>query len=122
MTPRRKIKSGIVILLIGIISWQFGLLNRYNYLTAKIDIMREKPCLVEVGDVLSHFGIAENGLNQKYGFEQSTSGSFLSVTQLRGIESYNKEIEKFLIKRNGNNWRKKYKTELDSIIKIELNK
>jgi hypothetical protein len=122
MTRRRKIKSGIVILLIGIISWQFGLLNRYNYLTAKIDIMREKPCLVEVGDVLSHFGIADKGLNQKYEFEQSTLGSFLSVTQLRGIESYKKEIEKFLIKRNGNNWRNKYKTELDSIIKIELNK
>jgi hypothetical protein len=122
MTRRRKIKSGILILLIGIISWQFGLLNRYNYLTAKIDIMREKPCLVEVGDVLSHFGIADKGLNQKYEFEQSTLGSFLSVTQLRGIESYKKEIEKFLIKRNGNNWRNKYKTELDSIIKIELNK
>jgi hypothetical protein len=41
MTRRRKIISGIVILLIGIISWQFGLLNRYNYLSAKIDIMRK---------------------------------------------------------------------------------
>lgn len=114
-------KNGIIILFVGILSWQIGLFNRYNYLTGKIDVIREKPHIVELGDVLSHFGIANNGLNQKYGFQQSMSGSFISRTQLRGIKSYNKIVEKYLIKRNGIDWREKYKIKLDSIIQIKMN-
>ena len=121
MTRRKKIKIGIGVLLVGIVLWQFGFFSRYNYLTAKIDIMREQPRIVEVG-VPSYFGVAYIGLDETYGFHQSNVGCLISTPQLRGIDSYNLEVEKYLIKRNGNGWREKYKTEIDSIIKIELNK
>jgi hypothetical protein len=121
MTRRKKIGIGIGILLVGIILWQFGFFNRYNYLTAKIDIMQEQPRIIEIG-ILGHFGIANNGLNQKFGFMEFSVHSFVTTTQLRGIKLYNKEIEEYLNKRNGNDWRKKYKKGLDSIIKMELYK
>lgn len=119
MNSKTKIKYGIGILIIGITFWQFGLFHRYNYITAKIDIMREQPRIVEVG-VPSHFGVAYNGLNENFGFHQSNVGCFITTPQLRGIDSYNTEVEKYLIKRNGKGWRKKYQMEIDSIIKLKL--
>lgn len=53
--------------------------------------------------------------------KQATSGQFISAVQLRGIKSYYKVIEEVLIKRNGPNWKKEYKTKLDSIIQIKRN-
>jgi hypothetical protein len=119
MTRRKKIKIGIGVLLVGIVLWQFGFFSRYNYLTAKIDIMREQPRIVEIG-VPSYFGVAYIGLDESYGFHQSNVGCLISTPQLRGIDSYNSKVEKYLIKRNGKDWRKKYQKEIDSIIKQKL--
>lgn len=44
----------------------------------------------------------------------------MTRAQLRGIESYHTEIEKYLNKRNGKDWRKKYQAELDYLIKNKL--
>ena len=39
MKKKKNISIGIGIVTISIIFWQFGLLNRFNYFTAKIDGM-----------------------------------------------------------------------------------
>ena len=117
MKEKNKIKIVIGILAVLIIFWQSGLFYRYNYITSKIDIILNQPKLVEIG-VMSHFGIANNGLNQKFGFIQDNVGCFISETQIRGIKAYNKEIEKYLVLRNGTEWREEYQIGIDSIVRL----
>jgi hypothetical protein len=112
------IKIGIGTFVIGIILWQLGVFYRYNYLTSKLDIILNQPKIVDVG-VLNHFGIANNGLNQKFGFTQDNVGCFISDTQYRAIKSYNSEIEKHLEEINGKDWRERYQIGIDSIIKLK---
>ena len=46
MTIKKKIVVGIGIVIVGILFWQFGLFNRFNYLTAKIDGWRNSARIV----------------------------------------------------------------------------
>ena len=119
MKRRKKIKIGIGILLVGITFWQFGLFHRFNYLTAKIDILNENPRVVETGPPMN-LGVAEIGLNEKYGFRKYNTYCTGSGAKFNGIDAYSAEIEKYLKKRNGEDWRKKYHAELDSLIKSKL--
>ncbi|WP_025663556.1 FEKKY domain-containing protein [Aquimarina megaterium] len=120
MTLKKKIRIGIGILIIGISFWQFGLFNRFNYLTAKIDIWRDSPRIAMVGIPSYPCGVPCIGLNEEYGFHESNVGCLVTGPQLCGIDSYNAQIEKYLNKRNGKDWRKKYEAELDSLIKNNL--
>lgn len=117
MKHKKKIIIGIGILLVGILFWQFGFFNRFNYLTAKIDIWRESPRIAMVGIPSYPCGVPCIGLKEKYGFHESNVGCIVTAPQLRGIDAYNAEIEKYLNKRNGKDWRKKYEAEMDSLIK-----
>jgi hypothetical protein len=116
MKSKKKITIGILLILVGILFWQFGLFNRFNYLTAKIDGWRDSARIVTVGKPLP-CGVPCIGLKENYGFHESNVGCTVTITQLRGIDAYNAEIEKYLNKRNGKNWRKEYEAELDSLIK-----
>ncbi|MFY7669580.1 hypothetical protein ACOSP6_00695 [Tenacibaculum sp. MEBiC06402] len=120
MKRKNKIKVGIGILLLVVLLWQFGFLTRYNYLTAKIDSWRDKPRIVQIGIPDFNYGVPVISLNEKYGFHQTNIGCIVTRAQLRGIESYNTEIEKYLNNRNGKDWRKKYQAELDYLIKNKL--
>lgn len=104
-------------LIVGIIFWQFGLYNRFNYLTAKIDGWRDSARIVITEPPLHPCGVPCIGLKEKYGYHESNVGCVLTGPEIRGIDSYNIEIEKYLNRRNGENWRKKYNAELDSLIK-----
>ena len=117
MTHRKKITIGIGILIVGILFWQFGLFNRFNYLTAKIDSWRDSVRLVTTELPMYPCGVPCIGLKEKYGFHESNVGCVLTGPTIRGIDAYNAEIEKYLNKRNGEDWRKKYQAELDSLIK-----
>jgi hypothetical protein len=117
MTRRKKITIGIGILIVGILFWQFGLFNRFNYLTAKIDSWRDSVRLVTTEIPMYPCGVPCIGLKEKYGFHESNVGCVLTGPTIRGIDAYNAEIEKYLNKRNGKDWRKKYQVELDSLIK-----
>jgi len=113
MTRRKKITIGIGILIIGILFWQFGLFNRFNYLTAKIDSWRDSVRLVTTEIPMYPCGVPCIGLKEKYGFHESNVGCVLTGPTIREIDAYNAEIEKYLNKRNGKDWRKKYQVELD---------
>ena len=112
MKTAKKISIGIVIVVVGIICWQFGLFNRFNYLTAKIDSWRNSARIVITEQPNYTCGVPCIGLKEKYGFHETTVGCVLSKPEIRGIDCYNSEIEKYLNNRNGINWRKKYDAEL----------
>lgn len=120
MSIKRNIKTGLIILLVMIIMWQLGFFYRFNYLTAKIDIIRETPRLVitEIPLYSSEIDpIPYIGLNEKYGFHEHFAGSNVTRPQIRGIDSYNAQIEKYLMERNGENWKVKYQSEIDTLVK-----
>jgi hypothetical protein len=117
MTRKKKISFGIGILIVGIIFWQFGFFNRFNYLTAKIDGWRDSARIVTTEPPMHPCGVPCIGLKENYGFHESNIGCVLTASTIRGIEAYNAEIEKYLNKRNGKDWRKKYQAELDVLIK-----
>jgi len=117
MKRKKNIIIGISLLLVGILFWQFGLFNRFNYLTAKIDSWRDSARIVTTEPPLHPCGVPCIGLKEKYGFHESNVGCILTGPTIRGIEAYNAEIEKYLNKRNGKDWRNKYQTEMDLLIK-----
>ena len=93
----------------------FGIFTRFNYLTAQIDILNNSARIVTIGLVKEHCGVACIGLKEKYGFHEHYYGCTVTEPELTGIEIYNNQIEKHLNKRNGDNWREKYKKELKTI-------
>ncbi|WP_107037555.1 FEKKY domain-containing protein [Brumimicrobium mesophilum] len=111
MTKKRKRNIVIIVVFGVIVAWQFGLFNRFNYLTAKIAIMRDNPRMIIVGEADS-CGQPCIDLRAKYGFEEKHFGYKATGAQLRGINDYNYEIENHLIKRNGEGWKEKYEAEL----------
>ena len=119
MKRKKKIIIGIGILIVGVLFWQFGLIKRFNYFTGKIDSWRNSARIVTIGKPLP-CGIPCIRLKEKYGFQESNIGCTVTEPQLRGIDSYNAEIEKYLNKRNGKEWRKKYQVEMDSLIKNNM--
>lgn len=119
MTRKKKITIGIGTLIVGILFWQFGFFTRFNYVTAKIDIWRDSPRIASYG-VPYPCGVPCIGLKEKYGFHESNVGCVVTGPQIRGIEAYNAQIEKYLSKKNGKDWRKKYQAEMDSLIKNDM--
>ena len=105
---KRKKKITIGILFVGILFWQFGLLNRFNYLTAKIDGWRDSARIVLTDPPLHACGVP--CIHEHY-----TSYAQTGPT-IRRIKAYNAEIEKYLNKRNGMDWREKYQAEMDLLI------
>ncbi|RCS28533.1 hypothetical protein DUT90_00025 [Polaribacter sp. WD7] len=117
MKRKKKITIGIGLLLVGILFWQFGLFNRFNYLTAKIDGWRNSARIVTTEPPLHPCGVPCIGLKEDYGFHEHYTSCNQTGPTIRGIKAYNAEIEKYLNKRNGKDWRAKYQAELDSLIK-----
>lgn len=99
-----------------LISWQLGFFYRFNYLTAQVDKFRDKARVVilDVPQLVSADPIAYNSLNEKFGFHLYYDDNITSE-ELRGINMYNSEIERFLEKRNGKGWRKKYQLALKNL-------
>ncbi|QCE40237.1 hypothetical protein [Psychroserpens sp. NJDZ02] len=117
MNQKKIIFSGIIVFLIAIGLWYYGFFNQFNYLTAKSDIKNNTPHKVLVGEAIIS-PIEMNKVSQKYGFKNVGFGCLVSGSELNGIESYNSEIDKYLNKKNGPNWKFKYKKDIDSIIKL----
>ncbi len=92
-----------------------GLFTRFNYFTAQIDIFNNSARIVTIGVLKGHCGVACIGLKEDYGFHEHFYGCIVTEPELTGIKMYNKEIEKYLNKRNGKNWKEKYLKELKVI-------
>jgi len=114
---KMRLRIGIFVLVI--LFWQFGFFNKYNYFTAKIDIWKNSPVIATIG-VPVPCGDNCIKLKAKYGINELYVGCLMTGPKLRGINSYNLQVEKFLDKRNGKNWWKKYERELEVLLKNDL--
>lgn len=56
-----------------------------------------------------------NNVSVKYGFKQVGYGCAVTLPEINGIEIYNAQIDKYLDKLNGENWRENYRRDLDSL-------
>lgn len=117
---KRKYKLLLLFTLFAVLLWQYGFFTRYNYLTAQLDIWKDTPRLVHVGIPLHPCGVPCIGLKEAYGFHESSVGCLVTSWQLRGIDVYNRQIERYLEKRNGKDWRVRYESEIDSLISNDL--
>ncbi|NQX85575.1 MAG: hypothetical protein HRT67_06680 [Flavobacteriaceae bacterium] len=109
----------IAILLVGIrfLIWNFGLFNRYNYLTAKSDISNNNLQIVFIGESMLTSSEV-NEVSKKYGFKVINFGCSISQSEQNGIENYNSQIDNYLDELNGIGWESKYKKEIDSLMKL----
>lgn len=112
MTGKRKRNIAIVVVFAGLVGWQFGLFNRYNYLTAKVAILRDAPVIVEIGEPVPCDERCME-IRKKYGFTVKNFGTKVTGSQLRGIKDYNYEIKNYMIRKNGENWAEKYEDEIE---------
>lgn len=107
----------ISILIIGILLWNYGFFNKYNYLTAKSDIANKNFQIVYIGEsmlTVTHL----NKISEKYGFKTVQLSCVISSTEQNGIELYNSQMNNHLNKVNGVGWKNEYKKEIDSLIKL----
>ncbi|WP_074407630.1 MULTISPECIES: FEKKY domain-containing protein [Aquimarina] len=116
---RKKIITIVILLLgIGITLSYFGFFNRFNYITAKLDITNNNPQKVLVG--LPFISPTEmNKVSKKYGFKNIRFGCIISGMELNGIDMYNDQMDQYLTKINGVGWELKYNKEIDSLIKMK---
>lgn len=106
MNRKKKIKYAVGIFLISLTMWQFGLFHRFNYITAYIDIWSGHPRIVDTGPPFVDVAIIS--LNEEYGFYMHHTHCTNWGPKFRGIDAYNSRIEKYLNKRNGEEWREEY--------------
>ncbi|MDC8005531.1 hypothetical protein POV27_15845 [Aureisphaera galaxeae] len=113
---------GWTILFLVFMLLNLGIFGRYNYYTAKFDILRNSPKLVVVGlPILA--GEDSHTLTKKYGFQHSFYGCVVgNPVEMELIDAYNAEIEKHLNRINGEGWKEDYKGERDSLFKIKYSK
>ena len=119
MKIRKTIIICITLLTIaGIFSlaWWTGCFTPYNYFTAKRDIRNGNIQLVSYGLPIPEL-VKESEIRKKYGFSKSNIGCIVTTDLIRGISKYNDVVESYLNKRNGHNWRLRYKREIDSVRK-----
>jgi len=97
-------------------AWWTGCFTPYNYFTAKRNIRNGKIQLVSSGLTLPEL-IQEAEIGKKYGFSRSNAGCIVTTELSQGIAIYNNLVENYLNKRNGHDWRLRYKREIDSVRK-----
>ena len=118
MNRKTILFSGIVLILTGILLWNYGIFSRFNYLTAKSDISNNNPYKIQGGEpLISAFEMDK--VSEKYGFKNIFTGCIVTETESKGLEIYNSEINKHLSKINGADWELKYQKEIDSLIELK---
>lgn len=110
-----KVVAIIIILLAS--AWYFGYFTSYNSITARRDILNGKVRFISVGlPVVLVEQAAIDSINRKYGVIKKNIGCIVTSDKIRGIDSYNKVMEKYLEYRNGEGWVKRFQKEIDSIL------
>ncbi len=91
----------------------------YNYIAAKLDIGNGNIRIINIGYRIPCTKDSEIDLaTAKYGFKNIYIGYDTTAQKIKGITNYNDLMEGYLALRNGNNWRRSYQKELDSLYKL----
>jgi len=121
MSIKKKIFILIGILIFVILIANIGLPLRYNSIYAKIDIRLNNAKILKIDKPILHKKEL-NRLTKKYGFEYTYFSDYNSLSDLqkKGMKKYNTEIIKYLDSRNGNNWKIKIESKIESIEKTKI--
>jgi len=108
----------VAIAVILIVRQNFKNSPDYNFITAKLDIKNGNVKIVHIGfQKTSSKDIEIANVASKYGFKNIYIGYDTAQQILSGINNYNNVIEAYLKVRNGNDWKKDYQLEIDSLYK-----
>jgi len=119
---KRKMITLIGLILIISVLSKIGVISEYNYFTAQYYKLTDKA------RVVGYYG--ENpwrGLDweqyqflvKKYDFTKpSVKRENYNKFEQRGIESFNKQMELYLNKRDGKDWKERYNKDVDSILRL----
>jgi hypothetical protein len=106
-----------ILIVIGL--FRQGVLPKYNYFTAKWDIITGDVRFISIGfPAFTSKEKEKEKVDGNYGFKVYNIGCSPSDAEFKAIESYNTVIEEYLKKRNGNNWRINHKKEVDSLYNL----
>ena len=121
MTTKKKAFIIIGIMIFSVLITSIGLPLRYNSIYAKIDIKFNNAKIIKTEIPFLHLTELD-GLTKKYGFEYSIIPNYekLSYLQKKGIRTYNAVIEKHIDSINGENWKIKMESKIDSIEKTKI--
>jgi hypothetical protein len=117
---KNLIISLVIVLMIGL-SFSLGFFSSYNYFTAKREIKAnhfKKICINE-----KHLWfIVEEKMGDKYGIDivNISNPNETRPINYYGIMIYNRTMMRGFIKRNGENTYRKYKSDLDSLMKQRI--
>jgi len=97
----------------------YGLVEEYNYFSAKRDINNGKIQIIETGLIMPEPNVnwnkmrdTQQNLEKKFGYKSVNPGCIVT----NGIGIYNNAMEDYLEKGNGKTWRTKERQMLDSIM------
>ena len=94
---------------------------KYNYFTAKIDILLNNPIFVTPGFPKLNYDDA-NALAQDYKFKAKYAGCTVSGLGLFGIDNYNKQMKIYIDELNEEYWIHEYNMKYDSLVCRQLDK
>jgi hypothetical protein len=95
----------------------YGLFTPYNYLTAKWDIAHDKTRILQYGKAMKSDEQAIK-IAPKFGFTYDiVAGCFVTTPLVNGVDAYNSVTTTYLNNKLGNDWKKKFDFEVDSLFR-----
>lgn len=105
--------------LLIILHFFYGLFTKYNYFTAKWDILSGKPRILQYGEPMMSDKEAIS-ISPKFGFHYKiVAGCVVSTPERNGIEAYNLAITAYLDKKNGSSWKNRFDFQVDSLFLMD---
>lgn len=119
MKKRTRTIIGFTLLAIVLIVLHFfyGLFTPYNYLTAKWDIARNKPRILQYGEPMRTDKQAFQTAT-RFGFTYDiVAGCAVTPPLVNGIDAYNAAMTTHLNKQLGKDWKNRFDFEVDSLFR-----
>lgn len=110
-----------MLIVIGLITLHVlgGLFTPYNYLTAKWDIAKGKPRILQYGKAMLSDKQAIT-IAPKFGFNYDiVAGCLVTTSLVNGIDAYNSVTTKYLNDNLGTDWKKKFDFQVDSLFRVD---
>ncbi len=98
------------------IHFSTGLFTRYNFITARLDIMNKNYRIVHYGERKVTDKIAEE-ISPEFGFKYEGTNCSVTTPLINGIDSYNKIMTRQLDKVYGSDWFFDFEDRTDSLFR-----
>jgi len=121
MKKGTKILLGTIVFVSGLTALYFfcGLFTPYNYFTAKWDIAQDRPRILQYGEAMMTDEQAIK-IAPKFGFTYDiVAGCLVTTPLVNGVDIYNSVTTKYLENKLGNDWKKKFDFQVDSLFRAD---